>query len=1128
MKALEAKLEAFISKYYKNELLKGILFFLAIGLTYILLVLSIEYFLWLGMLGRGLLFWSFVGLEFVLLIRFILIPLFRLFRLSKGIDYTKASALIGNHFPEVRDKLINTLQLKASGSESDLLKASIEQKTKELEPVPFSLAIDYKSNAKYIKYAVIPVLVFAAVSLSKGTSFFRESAGRVFDYQNEYLPPAPFGFEYLGRGLRAVQGRTFQIETKVNGDQLPEEVRIELNGQEYFMKNRGGGVFSYTIDQAKEDLNFTFTGNGIRSKTYDIPVIETPVLTSFEAYLDFPVYLGKTNEVLSNTGSFTVPEGTRITWKLRADHANLLEWVSDTVIAFDKKGNLFQYEKQVSKSLRYAIATSNTHLSRFEELNYQLEVIPDAYPELDLEKRTDTTGAEQVYFKGKVSDDHGLRSLKLVYYIENQEDTRQSIDLPITKSTVDQFYASFPGNLTLQKGKTYNYYFEVEDNDALNGYKVTRSATDSYNALSIDKALDKQLEIQEKTLKDLDKSVSQMQRRQQEVEELQNLKRQKNNLDFNDRKKLESFFERQRAQEELMKNYSETLKKSLERMEKLSDSPSPANDLLKKRLEKNEEQLQEQEKLMEEMAKLQELMDDEELEKRLDELSKNSKTSARSMQQLLELTKRFFVQTKGERLGRELENLGKEQSKEAAPNKPSDLNTQKELSKKFDEVSKDFKELQNENKNLQKPIDMPETSKIDDIDKDQKEAEQELENEQSPSSAEDTKQNQKPSQAGKDAQKKAGEKMQKLGQQMKQNMASGGGGGAQQLEEDIEMLRQILDNLIVFSFDQEALKEDFSDLNDANPMFSKYLLKQNTLRENFEHIDDSLFVLALRNPFLEEDINAELTEINYGLNQALERLADNDIEKGISSQQYVFKGANTLADMLSDILDNMQAELSMSMGSGSSGRPVPMPKPGGGSGQQLSDIIMSQKQLAKKLGEGKETGESQSKGQEGEQGESGDAKGNSGSEQQGGDEEGSGTEQELARQYEIYKQQEEIRNRLQNLIKQGDVDVQARDLLNKMDEIEEALLASGGNRAKRQMEDLIQQFLKLETAEQEKDRKTERESETNIRNYTNEVQTNIPEVRSYFNTDEILNRDELPLELEYKKKVINYFNKEND
>ena len=78
------------------------------------------------------------------------------------------------------------------------------------------------------------------------------------------------------------------------------------------------------------------------------------------------------------------------------------------------------------------------------------------------------------------------------------------------------------------------------------------------------------------------------------------------------------------------------------------------------------------------------------------------------------------------------------------------------------------------------------------------------------------------------------------------------------------------------------------------------------------------------------------------------------------------------------------------------------------------------------------------------------------------------------------------------------------------------------------MEDLIQQFLKLEEAEQEKDRKSERESNTNTRNFINDVQNDFPEMREYFDTDEILNRDELPLELRFKQRVKDYFNKAND
>jgi hypothetical protein len=98
------KLEAFIRKFYTNELIKGIIFFFGLGLLYFLFTLSIEYFLWLKPNARTVLFWVFILVELVLLIRLILFPIFKLVKLQKGIDYQQASDIIGSHFNEVGDK----------------------------------------------------------------------------------------------------------------------------------------------------------------------------------------------------------------------------------------------------------------------------------------------------------------------------------------------------------------------------------------------------------------------------------------------------------------------------------------------------------------------------------------------------------------------------------------------------------------------------------------------------------------------------------------------------------------------------------------------------------------------------------------------------------------------------------------------------------------------------------------------------------------------------------------------------------------------------------------------------------------------------------------------------------------
>lgn len=1129
MEALEQKLEQFINKYYKNEILRGLLFFIAIGLTYVLLVVGIEYFLWLSTWGRAFLFWSFVGVELLLIFRLILIPLFRLFKLSKGIDYNSASKLIGNHFPEVRDKLLNTLQLKNTSGDSDLIEASILQKSKELEPVPFSLAINYKKNAKYIKYALIPVLVFIAISLSKGTSFFSESAERVLDYKTEYIPPAPFQFLLLNEDQNAIEGKSFEILTKVEGDKIPEEVSIELNGITYLMKNRGGGRFAYTVEQANEDLNFRFSGNGFNSSTYNFSVVKTPLISDFKMQLDFPAYLNRISETIQNTGSVTIPEGTKISWNIYTRNADKLEWISDSIYLFDQQKETFGFAKRFFNNSTYSIATSNANLQRYEELNYKIDVIRDAYPELELTIKKDSVNDTQTYFRGIVSDDYGLKDLKMVYYIDNQLDSKKTNLISINPSTVDQFYAAFPGNLELDKGVSYSYYFEVRDNDAPHGYKATRSEVQTYASLSQDEALEKQLELQENSIKGLDKSVSKMQEQERDLKELQNLQKEKNSLDFNDKRKLKSFLQRQKTQEDLMKSYSEKLKNSLSELDKLSEEKSPASQLLKKRIENNEKQLEEQEKLLEELDKLQDMMDNEELKERLDKMSKNSKNSSRSMEQLLELTKRFFIQTKADRIGRQLKKLGEEQVKEGLNKEASSSEKQKELNKEFQDLKDELNSLDTENKELKQPMKLPENeNQKKDIEKEQQEALDKLESDPKNTQSQDQKD-------AKSNQKNAGKKMQKMGEQMMQQM-SAGGGGAQQLEEDVEMLRQILDNLMVFSFDQEDLKDKFQNINNSNPAFSKYLVRQNTLKENFKHIDDSLFILSLRNPMLEEDINKELISITYNLDHTLERLADNDVVKGVSSQQYVFAGANKLADMLSDILDNMNQQLSLAMGSGSSGMPMPFPQ-GGGAGKQLSDIIMSQEELQEKLGEsdsgnkkgdGKEQGKKRSSGDNGSGVEGSNGKKLGGQNGTGGEGENGISEAELARQYEVYKQQEAIRNQLQDLIEKNGLGEEAKKALEQLDQIQEDLLSGNSQNAKKRMGDVIQQFLKLNDAENEKDKNNQRESNSNTSSFQNNTDNELPEMKNYFNSQEILNRDKLPLDPYYKLRVKEYFKESND
>jgi len=1123
---IQQKLEEFIKKYYTNELIKGAILFFAIGLLYLLITLLVEYFLWLNPMGRRILFWAFVIVELTLFARFIAFPLAKLFKLQKGIDYEDASKIIGNHFPQVSDKLLNVIQLNQNQRESELLVASIDQKATELQPVPFKSAVNFKKNAKYLKYAAIPVLVFILFSALGGMDVFSSSYKRVVHYDTAFEPPAPFSFIVMNEDLNALESKPFNLKIRTEGTAIPENASINYNGETYYLQQTAPGFFEYTFQQPIESIDFSLKANKVTSREYTLDVVKTPSLLNFEMVLDYPTYTGKRDETLKSTGNATIPEGTRVKWNVVTKNTKEVTLkTADTSFSFISKEENFNFERGIYNKLDYAITTSNEKLKDYENLAFTLNVIKDQFPEIDVQSKQDSTDSQRILFLGQISDDYGLTKLRLVYFPEGDEKRAKTQALPLNKTNFDQFTYTFPGNLILDEGVSYEYYFEVFDNDALHNYKSSKSGIYSFRKLTKNELEDEQLQNQQNAIKGLDKSLEELKDRKQTLEELSRTQKEKNELNYNDKKKLENFIQRQQKQEEMMKNFSKEMKEELENFQPENKEQDPFKEDLQKRLEENEEQLKKNEKLLDELEKLQDKIQKEELTEKLEKLSKQNKNQEKNLEQLLELTKRYYVEKKAEKLAEELYDLGEEQEKLADESQEENTKeAQEELNEKFEEYKKQMDELQKENDALKKPMDIPED----------KPAEQQIDEEQE--KATDKLEEQKPSEAGKN-QKKAGQKMKQMSKSMQMQMQSG---DMETIEEDVKMLRQIVDNLVVFSFQQEDLMEHFKKIEYGNPIFGKKLNIQNDLKTNFEHIDDSIFALSLRQPIIGSEINTSITEIQYNIDKSLERLAQNETRQGIGSQQYTITGANDLAVMLSDILSNMQMSMSMSMGSGS-GKGKPMP--GSGDGFQLPDIIEKQESLSEKMkeglkkgkkgkekegegkGEGKGEGSGDGNGQDGENGRDGQ-KGND----KGSDKKGNGENEDINGEiFEIYKQQQELRNQLQDRLSKEGLNGNGGDLLKKMEGIEQQLLDKGFNQnTLQQMLNLKYELLKLDKADLEQGQENRRESQTNKKDFQNNTQLSPEDIKKYFNTTEILNREALPLRQDYKNKVQEYFKESND
>lgn len=112
------------------------------------------------------------------MLRFIVFPIFKLFKIQKGIDYEEASTIIGTHFTEVNDKLTNFLQLSNDQNQSELLLASIEQKANSLQPIPFGNAINFNSNRKFLPLALVPILLVLIFYISGNSKILSQSLNR--------------------------------------------------------------------------------------------------------------------------------------------------------------------------------------------------------------------------------------------------------------------------------------------------------------------------------------------------------------------------------------------------------------------------------------------------------------------------------------------------------------------------------------------------------------------------------------------------------------------------------------------------------------------------------------------------------------------------------------------------------------------------------------------------------------------------------------------------------------------------------------------------------------------------------------------------------------------------------------
>lgn len=973
---IREKLDAFVRKYYSNQLIKGTILGSTLLLGLFLIFNISEYYGHFGSIFRAVLFYSFCIALVAVLFFWIVKPIAGLYKLGKIISYEQAAALIGSHFTSVNDKLLNLLQLEKMQilhPDQQLLAAGIAQKTQELKPLPFAQAINFSANKKYARFLLLPIVLLGIVLVFE-SNIITDGTKRLLNYNTQFKQPAPFEFVLLNKNLEVGRGSDAVLQAKTKGKSLPEEIFVEIQGQKIKMLPNEKGIFEYTVKNVQESVQFNLFAGGFYSDPYRIEVSPVPSFSSAQAIITFPAYLGKPSETVNNQTEISIPEGSEISWKIQAKDAKQLQLTGGSGTEnFESNGaGLFKFNKRYTAAANHTMQLFFNDRAGKEKVEYHLQVVPDNAPRIAVEKKEDSADNAVQYFLGSAQDDYGIVAVRVILKVIKSEDAKK-IGLTRTyplqfegKTNADFYYVLDTRVLGMTPGEEVEYVFEVCDNDGIRGSKCSRTLPAVVRKQTLEE-IKKSAEARSKSMGEtMQNALQKSQELQKTSNDLRNkINSQKNINNYENKQNLNQLLQQLKAlekkKEELQKNQQKLQQEQNEMQQK---NPEKLEEIQKK-MDELMQQLNnpEMQKLLEELEKLlEENLNKDKINDKLQEINELNKESAKEMEKMLEQLKQAQLEQKMEEVIDKLEKLAEKQEKLAEQNteksSKSDSEKQKmsqqDLEKELKKLEEEIKEAEKINESLEDKMD------LETAEKERQEAEKNMQEAGESLSKGKKKQSQKSQQEAAKKMKEAAQKMKdKLQQEKDKN-----------LEEDYQTLRALLENLIETSFEQEKIFTQLSTLKNSSPKFASLNKEQMKIKEVCKMLEDSLMALAKRQPMVSTFVTKEISRINTNMNYALEALKVREYASASVREQYIMTGLNNLAVLLMESLMNMQEQMSKKPGKPNPNCKNPGNGKGAGSGKKKgkdkgSKLSEGQKQLGEKLLQMQKNGAKMSQGKEG-------------------------------------------------------------------------------------------------------------------------------------------------------------------
>ncbi len=550
-----------------------------------------------------------------------------------------------------------------------------------------------------------------------------------------------------------------------------------------------------------------------------------------------------------------------------------------------------------------------------DPIEYYITAIEDRNPEVVVIKPgadIDLDESMLLPLKARLSDDFGFSSLALKYTVvsntvvsSGQQGEENVIILHFSDNIKTDGEIEFTWDLedvAIEPGDYLSYYFEVFDNDAINGPKQGLSKVYRVRLPSIEELITEMEQESEDRISATEEVIKQERQLREQMQEAQRKLQQSDEnkkLDWQKQKALEDMVDKNEELMNQMEKLADQMKSQLQEKENSSLYNQEILEKLKRIQElynevATDDMKESQKRLQEALEK----MDKEEIEDAMKDYELSQEEMMNRLERTLALLKKLRVEQKINAMTEAAKQLLDRQAQNNEKTEKTETDKLAGLVPEEDKIKKGLEELKKQAEELDEMLKDPELSETPEAKKfsesvKKSDADQDMAD---MSKSLSDKEREPSSKSGDKAEKK----LKKMLDEMREQQQAMSGAGSQEMNAAI---RRAIEDATYLSTEQEDILDETSELNPTSTALRGLATGQITLQEAVVGFGDRLVKLSSKNPFLSSEIRTLVNDALYNIDESVTNLGQTKGPAASSSQRNAMSNLNDVALKLLQSLD---------------------------------------------------------------------------------------------------------------------------------------------------------------------------------------------------------------------------------